>query len=70
MECDSVRIHARLQVCGLKLEECRRSCRDRLCAPVRSQFARRFWLQTATKKARGAMRIIWERNISCRKNEL
>jgi hypothetical protein len=28
MECDSVRIHARLQVCGLKREECRRSCRE------------------------------------------
>ena len=37
MECNSGRIHAWVQVCGLKLEECLRSCRDRLRAPAQSE---------------------------------
>jgi hypothetical protein len=34
MECDSVRIHARLQVCRLKREKFQRSCGDRLRPPA------------------------------------
>ena len=70
MERNSVRIHVRVQVCGLKLYECCAVAEIGYARQRNLKCARQFSPQTATKKAPGTARASPEPTRSCLRNAL